>query len=537
MKIIAYYIRRVVCPGSIFIMFIFTGCKKWVDVNYDPNLLAESSATPDLLLSPVLENSAPLHGQLLDNWMGYTCSPFPVGGYFEQTYNLTPSFGAGELASATIRTCRVIEKKSMATSQTFYLGIAKLMRALAFSNGVDQLNNIPYTQCGDPVNFQYPQYEDAKLIYEDLIRVLDTAIHFIKNADPDKNLNISRADIMFHSNKNKWIKFANTLKLRLLIHQANRSDRTGYIQNVMGGIQSEGSGFLASGEDAAVNPGYKETDPNPFYNYFGFLPSGLSGQGSESGRANVTAMNILKSNNDPRLGFFYNKIEQPVPIGAPEPFAQPQPSDYRGNKYGFQFDTRFFMFQSAPFVSRIGGLTVHGPVTPSSSGLIKGYDMDQWVLTSVESLFLQAEAIFRGWIPGDAKTAYQNAVRESFRWLNVGGNRNDLSLSNQVFTNWYNAQDAANNINVSWDDAPDKYKLLMFQKYIAMNGLNSQETWTDYRRNGGYSFIPLSDDPGRISSTLPVRFPYSASEYKINHANVTAQGEINVFTSKIWWMP
>jgi hypothetical protein len=155
----------------------------------------------------------------------------------------------------------------------------------------------------------------------------------------------------------------------------------------------------------------------------------------------------------------------------------------------------------------------------------------------VESLFLQAEAIYRGWLPGNAKQAYLDAVRESFRWLNVGGNRNDLSLSDNIFNNWYATEQSAGNTNVSWDYAPDKYKLLMFQKYLAMNGLNAQETWTDYRRNGRYPDIPLSVDPGRTSSTLPVRLPYILAEYNNNHDHVMAQGEINVFTSKIWWMP
>lgn len=524
----------------VFIMLLLPACKKWVDVNYDPSQLTETSVTPDLVLAGALKEQAgtALKRGFLYRWMGYLCVPMASSGTDEQTYNITPaSPDMTGMNAIGIRTFRLIESKGNATGQTFYVGIAKVMKAMIFAEDVDVFNNIPYRESGDPIRYQYPAYDDAKFIYEDIIKMIDTGVALIKNADIAKNTRITQADIMFHANKTRWVKFANTLQLRLLMHQANRIDRTTYIQQVLAKIQAEGSGFLGSGEDASVNPGFTELRYNSFYGIYAFNPGGFPADQSTSVMANIIAMNFLKDNHDPRLGYFYTEPELPLPPGTDEPFVQPLPSNYRGNKYGLPIDRRAFPFQSAPFVSRMGGRTIHGPVTSTSSGILKGYDMDQWMLTSVESLFLQAEAIFRGWLPGNAKQAYFDAVRESFRWLNVGENRADLSLSDAVFSNWYALEDAANNDHVSWDDASDKYKLLMFQKYLALNGLNAQETWTDYRRNGSWPVIPLSADPGRTANKLPVRLPYAASEYAVNRAHVTAQGEIDVFNSKIWWMP
>jgi len=106
-----------------------------------------------------------------------------------------------------------------------------------------------------------------------------------------------------------------------------------------------------------------------------------------------------------------------------------------------------------------------------------------------------------------------------------------------MFTKWYAAESDSGNANVSWDHATDKYKLLMFQKYLALNGIDAKEAWTDYRRNGAYPDIPLSVNPNRTSPVLPIRLPYDETEYKYNPDNVNAQGDINIFTSKIWWMP
>ncbi len=90
---------------------------------------------------------------------------------------------------------------------------------------------------------------------------------------------------------------------------------------------------------------------------------------------------------------------------------------------------------------------------------------------------------------------------------------------------------------VSWTAAPDKYKLLMFQKYMAFNGIEPFEAWVDYRRNGYFPVIPLSYDPARVGNSMPIRSPYPPLETTLNKDNLDAQGPIDIFTSKIRWMP
>ena len=56
-------------------------------------------------------------------------------------------------------------------------------------------------------------------------------------------------------------------------------------------------------------------------------------------------------------------------------------------------------------------------------------------------MFLQAEAIARGWMPGNAKTAYEAAVTESFVWLGVPDAVNAAAdyMANSPIANWDNA--------------------------------------------------------------------------------------------------
>lgn len=511
-------------------------CKKsWLDVNYNPSELTDSAATPDLVLPVLLAEWPGTFQSGFNDWMGYWCEPRLSEGSIDWTnYNFNGTFWMDDPTLGQF----LFEEKAARVNQTFYVGIAKIIKALTYSRNVDVLNNLPYTDAFK-VNVRYPTYDDGQFIYEELMKELDLAISLIRDADVAKNAGISKADIMFHADKDKWIKFANTLKLRLLVHQANVPGRDAYIQSEISKIVNEGSGFLNSGEDAALNPGYTWERPNAFYErytqfetYNTYWPPQWP-----SASANVTALNFLKENDDPRIDFFYAPVQTPLPAGASEPFSQPEPLTYRGNKFGLPLNEATYPYQGTAYVSHVGGITEDGVVTSQSTGILKGYNMDFWIITSVESLFLQAEAVYRGWLPGNAEQAYKDAVKESFRWLNAGGNSDMPELSDAVFEEWYNNQVAASNVNVSWQAAPDKYKLLMFQKYMAFNGIEPFESYVDYRRNGGYPDIPLSADPARIGDKLPVRSLYNSNEYVNNAANVKAQGTIDVFNSKIWWMP
>jgi hypothetical protein len=531
----------------LFVSIICNSCSKtWLDVNYNPLELTDSVATPDLILPELLVGGGPWYGLpgtmdidlvLFNNWMGYWSPPqVSTTGDFSTTYKISADFWSNDNFNPSPKIDPLLlEEKAMRVGQTFYAAIAKIVKAITYSRNVDVYNNLPYSEAFK-FDIRQPKYDSGQVIYESLVRELDSAIHLIKNADLNKNIRITQADIMFNGDQLKWIKLANTLKLRLLVHQANKSERSDYITSEINKILEEGSGFLGSGESAEVHPGYFIGKSNRFFEAYSKY-SIYSGGRWPAASANVIALNYLKENSDPRIGYFYSPVETLLPDDAPEPFSQPSPLTFRGNKFGLPINEAVYPYQGAGYVSQIGGTTGDGPVTPASSGIIKGYDMGMWIFTSIESLFLQAEAVQRGWIPGSAEDAYKNAVKESFRWLNVGGNSTVPELSDAVFDQWYNLQESESNPNVSWPAAPDKYKLLMFQKYLAFNGIEPFEAWVDYRRNGEYPHIPLSADPNRVSDKLPVRSLYNAREYVNNTGNVKAQGEIDVFNSKIWWMP
>ncbi|RYE19416.1 MAG: SusD/RagB family nutrient-binding outer membrane lipoprotein, partial [Sphingobacteriaceae bacterium] len=442
--------KKILVAGSLTVI-LFGGCKKtWLDINNNPNLPVDASIDPSTLLGGALLTTATnvtTGYQFLSHWFGFLNTSSGVSpNADEQSYNISNSFSN---AFGTILDNNFdynqMQVKADASGMTFYSGIAKVMKSLNYARMVDLYGDIPYSQTFNaPANLT-PKYDDAKTVYEDLIKQIDAGIVQIKAAVVANNPRIATVDKMFAGNQIRWIRFANTIKLRILMHQANRSDRQDYIKTQIAAIVAEGSGFIGSGASATINPGYSQSQPNPFYATYEFNTTG--GEPSQE-RANAILVNQLKLNNDPRLSAVYQSIATAVPATAAEPttnlnpypqvvtvvntpatlttpasvattVAGPNQLSYRGGVYGLSIDNSTFKYQTRNYLSKVGGITTAGASSSSVIGLIKGWDAPIWIMTSVESLFLQAEAIQRGYLAGDAQSSYAAAVKESYLFLNA----------------------------------------------------------------------------------------------------------------------
>lgn len=554
-------LNKVMIMGALVAAVVGSGCKKsFFDINKDPNNAVESNITADLVAPGALLNSANRTGvsyAWLNFWLGYWA---PSSGFApaveEQSYNINTAFASGIFSGLLDNAYdyQFMENQATASGQDFYRGIAKIMKSNNFAQLVDVYNNVPYSEALKGLAAIRPKYDDGKAIYEDLIKQVDTAIALIKGADINKNEKIATADIMFAGNKTSWIKFANTLKLRWLMTQSNRADRASYVTAEIAKIVAEGTGFLGAGENAFVKPAYTSDKANAYYASFGFTATGTPA--TSYYRANVVAMNYMKVNSDPRLTYYYKKILGNSAAVTTEPLTTLPPKDVRGNQYGLPIDNSTYPYQAGDFVSQIGGVDAPGAYSASAKGLAKGYDQPMWVMTSIESLWLQAEAKTRGFLAGDAKAAYKAAIAESFSWLNIPS-------ASTAFNTWYDGQVTLGNKNVDWDlntTSAEKVRLVMFHKYLSMNGVDPLVTWNDFRRSTGgvaqvdpeptkyaggvigagtYPYLDLSMNPGRSSQVIPVRLLYPQRELELNFANVPTVGvkSGDQFTAKIWWMP
>src|SRR5690606_12812535 len=101
---------------------------------------------------------------------------------------------------------------------TNYNAIARIMKTYYFQYLVDLYGDIPYSEAHQlGANIQ-PSYDDDEAIYGSLLEELNTAISLINNA-PMEAIAPGSEDVIMGGNMGQWVKFANTLKLRLLLRQ------------------------------------------------------------------------------------------------------------------------------------------------------------------------------------------------------------------------------------------------------------------------------------------------------------------------------
>jgi hypothetical protein len=508
------------------------GCKKSdFAINKNPDSPTDASVLYSEIIPAALQSTSKIvdaDWAFLQNYMGYWArSADYQPSVDEETYSFTTSFAPANTIwndlYANANNYNIAQAKAKAAGAGTYEAIARIMKVHAFQILVDVFGNVPYKQALQGTAYPTPVYDKGIDIYKDLFRQLDSAIITLNTASltaTDKNPQIATADFVYAGNTLKWKKFANTLKLRMLLHVYQV---TGFdIAGEMTKINAEGSGFLATGETAQLNPGFTETKPNPYYR--AYVKNEAGTVVSNQIRANEYVIDYYKADNDPRIDRFY---KTPSAGGA-----------HAGIAYG-----------QAPNSTQGGTKlsSIDGPgIVPN------GASSRAWIMTSVESLFLQAEARQRGIITSgaSAKTLLDAAMLESFTWLGVKNNYGSTvevtpatSLATYMSYNAgypdvdYTAPPLASGL-----PAGGIYTILS-QKWFALNAIATFEVWADYRRTdvvygigGGYNpGPPISILSGNTATKLPVRLLYPQTEYNYNPTNVAGEGTVNKFTSKVFW--
>jgi len=504
-------IKSVIMITAVIFLASAIGCKKGTfDIN-NTNPNSPSTVSPNLILKAALASTSSIYWggdeQFANIYMGYWAVS---GNYIPDasllTYNETTGYAQDNWNSgySTANNFNKVQALGAAyTNGANYQGIGMIMKVFLFQRIVDLYNNAPYSQALSSANL-FPGYDQAANIYPSLVNQLDSAINIIKNA-PVTADNPGSSDALFAGNMTKWQLFANTLKLKILMRLTGTSTGPAYIQQHLTGLTT--ASFLGAGQDATINIGYQNASSlqNPLWADLGWGTTGTATGDHAYFRACSYAVNFYNGLNDPRASCFYAVNGSGAVVGR---------------ALGSTNST-----ETNPVISAIGG-NASSNGTTQSYGTLQSYSQGTPILTASESLFLQAEAIKRGWLTGTLATVYQSAVSESFRILGVP------SYATAAAT--YTAQA---NAKVNLSASSNQLQTILLQKWAAMNTYDAVESWSDWRRTGVPTDLPVSIYPGATATHIPYRLLYPATEYAYNATNVNAQGTINVFTSKIFWQP
>jgi len=536
-------------------IFLFTlasvllvSCKKYLDINgTNPN--AATSVTPALILPQALVATAALSST-------FNTALADAGGQFANSgsanfstssvifYNYTSS-DFSSLFSNTYRNVidyqYIINANKDEVSASYSTAIARIMKAFSFARLVDQYNDVPYSEAFKGNEMLTPKYDKAEEIYKDLVSQLTIAIKLINDgftnnvAKPGSVADIKpNIDPMFKGDMTKWAAFANTVKLKLLIKMAGVPELKAFALAEFAKLDIA-SGFVT--DDAVVNPGFlKEADKqNPTFNTLAF-----DNEGNRARTSRIPSKWIYAFYNGKKLN-----------------------DSWRGKVI-------YYKFPNGP-ISQLGDISSVVPIAPAAGlsswftgtnsstnalGIAKGPTQSQVVMLAAESYFLQAEAYLRGYLNGNAETMFNKGIEASFTYLYkdvndiVEGTKNvsadvaayKLANPSSYIVNWSKtATPIAGDYNM--DVTNRRLEAIITQKYIALNTINCDEAFNEFRRTTYPYIVNGSSDPilsfasleslSSRSDKLPSRIPYPSLEISYNEQNVPKG--ISPFLSRIFW--
>ena len=564
MKNCLFKYKSHLATAFIGLCLVSTGCTdKFEEINTDPKGVDDSvTDMVDKIQSP-LDNIIPPQEHRYQLWANLTTDIFAgfmmgvndFGGSNNYNYQLRPDHCAQtyddfylyvfKYTSQYIPQCKALERFELAA-------MMQIANVAAILPVVTSYGPAQYSCVLEGSDTYY--YDSEETIYKRLFQDLKEAVEWLKDfrdSSPSQDLldDFKRADKVCDGDIDKWIKFANTLRLRIAMQ----------LVKVYPDSQKEA-------EDAARDGVLTNSDSDVV------LKSGLMLFRIEDlwndTRANANIISILQGYSDPRLErwFATNNADIYSTDDELSPVVE-KATKYLGVRQGVPM-TRT-EYQGYSKTSRVG-IPEQGP---------------RPVLRVAEAYFLRAEGMLRNWNMGDGtpESLYNEGIHSA--WASVLGDESGWAGTYESYINgfinteeggdfdWelfeggfgsapyinyrnqeYNyyieengKQVGINRISVRWhdEDSPEKkLQRIITQKWISFFPTLSSVAWTEYRRTGYPKLIPIPSDlnysNGAIDTELQIRrLPFTQSEYRgnteeVNKALGLLKGPDNGGT-RLWW--
>jgi hypothetical protein len=172
--------------------------------------------------------------------------------------------------------------------------IPQVMMALKVS---DMNGSMPYTEANkgrDEAKYS-PKYDSQESLYTVWLKELTDAV-IILQKNSGNQVSLGNNDVFFTGDITKWIKLANSLKLRIAARYQNQ-DATKTTQ-IFKEVMADAIGPFSSNADQLVHTNSS------------YYPFGVDGYNIDIYSRHFavgTAIEFLKSSSDPRLGIYYDK--------------------------------------------------------------------------------------------------------------------------------------------------------------------------------------------------------------------------------------
>ena len=469
-----------------------------------------------------------------DLYSGYLEVPTPFNGNNNNsTYLMNEGWNNTPFKVGALYIMKPVSDILNNTELVDYVAIAKIIRVAGVHRTTDVYGPIPYSkamQGGQSV--PYDSQEDIyKSFFLDLTESVDNLTAFMQTPEAAITpTRINSFDIMCGGSYVQWIRFANTLRLRLAM-------RIVKVDPALAKAEAEAAttqkyGVLTNADKSVSAKSATLTNPLQVISF-----------AYNDTRAGAPYVSMLQGYKDPRLaatvkpiGWFKNKD---IKNEAGDPL----------NQIGKYIGIR------------------QGIVIPNKSNyeMYSVINMDETVKSSLEyplpimnvseAYFLRAEGVLRGWNMGggDAKSLYEAGILQAFKEKDV----TDMSLYNDYIANntdlpadYVDPFNPANNIvnandiTVKWDETADnetKLQRIITQKWISIFP-EGQEAWSEFRRTGYPKLFPVASN--RSNGIIPdgefiKRLRFTEDERNTNlpavEEAIKLLGGPDDINTRVWW--
>jgi len=496
----------------LMLMFLSPGCTKdFEEINTNPNSPGISQAAPEMLLTNAIESMTDrVHEIFFGHEMGSCWVQHMAKVQYTDEDRYIPRMSVinntwNSFYAASGYDVQTLYNLAVERANPSYQGVALILKSYIVSVLTDEFGDVPYSEAflgsaDEPI--LSPVYDTQASIYEALLNNLDQANTLLTDG-PD-----IEGDILFDGKLVLWQKFANSLRLRLLLRRCDRVDPTSDMTMII--------------NDPATYPVFESNDDDAELHYLGSYPNNNRINENRKTRDDHRVSNTI-------IDMMWNgpALEPDYRVMA---FAEEAPGvgDYVGIPNGLlSADAAAYNGNGLANTSKIGRYFE----AATAPGVLMSYSELQFIL---------AEAAHRTFIPGgetDAEAYYDEGIKSSYY-------KYADEIENGI-VEYYGVPAGVYTIGVlhSWfeDDGGWVYnsniadEQIATQKWVAMFGQGVQAAF-EWRRTGYPVLTPA--EAGANNGLIPVRAYYPSDESARNPSNLDAavenQGKDDLNT-RVWW--
>lgn len=407
--------------------------------------------------------------------------------------------------------CHHMIELAQQDGDAFLEGVGYILKVYCLYNLVSLFGEIPYDEAYKGSDNQTPEFEPEETVFSKLVRDLDKATEVLAGKPSPLSAGL---DGMYSDNAGKWIKFANSLRMRILC-RATGADES-YWDKIQAMIDNPDvyPVFESNDDNATV----KFTGVDPYKSYYGTAKiTSTDFTGRRLTELMIKLLTILDTDGnatyqDPRLliwGTMRGSKWKGTVAGCTE--AQKSAAD-------------------------------DGAATPNYDVLCRE-DMDGFLMDYSEILFIYAEGVLKGKLSVGGKTAkelYEAAVTANMeKWSPFADYSSKASVIRDRDLEAFFASAIGSFDKAGQEDSiyESQEELLLSQKWLSLFWVN-MEPYNEWRRTE-YPQVKIGDGTGANNFELPTRMGYpnyteSTNRAHVNEALARMGGENDMHTA-LWW--